>query len=200
MAGHKTLATSPPNMKANQMSLNLNDSSVTLWYPSYSAMRTPPSVTRACTWVCHAVRKTSTAAPTCRPTCPSREAPKKRSGSPQYSAPPNSHRMVMLTPFHALLHVLSLPIQLNFYFFVCFQWTFWLSWTGRPIQTGCWTSLADYARLAERRLSRSLSSYYRSIDNLLINSVCLLGRKYSQFSKTTNVMWLLILSDITLQF
>lgn len=29
--------------------------------------------------------------------------------------------MVMLTPFHALLHVLSLPIQLNFYFFCLFS-------------------------------------------------------------------------------
>lgn len=60
-----------------------------------SVMRMPPSVTRDCTWACPAVKRTSTAAPTCRPTCLFREAPKRHSGSPRYSAPPNSHKMVI---------------------------------------------------------------------------------------------------------
>lgn len=65
-------------------------------YLPFSAMKMPPSVTRACTWVYPAVKKTSTAAPTCRLTCLFREAPKKPSGSSQYFAPPNSHKMVIL--------------------------------------------------------------------------------------------------------
>ncbi len=86
-------------LRNSKLSPNLNEASLSRWCPSSSVMKMPPSVTRACTWVCPAVRKTSTAAPTCRPTCPSREAPKKPSGSPQYSAPPNSHKMVILTPY-----------------------------------------------------------------------------------------------------
>lgn len=75
---------------------------------SNSVMKTPPSATRACTSACPAVRRTSTAAPTCRPTFPSRGAPKKPSGSPPYSAPPNSHKMVVgYCGGSSLLHIIS---------------------------------------------------------------------------------------------
>lgn len=102
------------------MSPNLNQFSVSLSSPSFSVMKMPPSVTRACTWVYPAVKKTSTAAPTCRPTCPSREAPKKPSGSPRYFAPPNSHKMVILHLTCSSLYVynLSLPIQLIWFYSV----------------------------------------------------------------------------------
>lgn len=131
-----------------------------------SVMRMLPSVIRDCTWACPAVKRTSTAAPTCRPTCLSREAPKRPSGSPRYSAPPNSHKMVItlrvllcVVLFNIfLLHVfLFSHIKLNL-MVLCFQWTFWLFWTGRPILTECWTSSVDCVKSVARRLSRSLFS------------------------------------------
>lgn len=118
---------------------------VCLLFSLCSVMRTPPSVTRASTWVSPAARRISTAVPTCQPTCPSRGAPRRLSGSPRFSVLPNSHKMVIYQftcsyldtfPFSSLL-ICS---------FLCFQWTFWLFWTGRLIRTECWTSSVDYAR------------------------------------------------------
>ena len=153
-------------------------------------MKTPPSVTRACTWACPAVRRTSTAAPTCRPTCRSREAPKRPSASPPSSAPPNSHRTVTSSyMLHATCYMLHatcytpLPtfslhsIHLDWTLCdFCFQSTCWLFWTGRPIRTGCWTSWADCVRSAARRLSRSLSSDRLSNDVQDVKNIyCLCG-------------------------
>lgn len=119
--------------------------------PTFSVMKTPPSATRACTSACPAVKRTSTAAPTCRQTSPSRGAPKKPSGSPPSSAPPNSHKTVV---YHCsrspLLHMYPWR-DVSFHWILSFgcvlnQWTSWLSWTGRPIQTGFWTFSEGYGR------------------------------------------------------
>lgn len=82
-------------------------------FSPFSVMKMPPLVTRACTWACPAVKRTSTAAPTCPPTYPSRGAPKKPSGSPRYSAPPNSHKMVILH-LHALHWMYKIHHSHNF--------------------------------------------------------------------------------------
>lgn len=69
-----------------------------------SVMRMRHSVTRACTWACPAVRRTSTAASTCPLPCPSRGTPRRPSGSPHSFAPPSSPRTVQPTHYTASHH------------------------------------------------------------------------------------------------
>lgn len=59
-----------------------------------SVTRTPPSVTMPSTWVCPAVKRTSTAVPASPPASSSSAAPRRPSGSPHSSHPPSWRRMV----------------------------------------------------------------------------------------------------------